>query len=94
MYGTVMIGKLAASPEDAEKAMALWTSERAGVVRGFVASGVLVAEDGTVVNFAQFASREDYAALSEDPEQDRWWRETFAPLLEEEPRWIDGEWLT
>jgi hypothetical protein len=93
MYGTVMVGKLAASPEDAEKAMDSWTSERAGRVPGFVASGVLVADDGTVVNFAQFASREDYEALAEDPEQDRWWRERFAPLLEGEPRWIDGEWF-
>ena len=32
-------------------------------------------------------------ALSDDPRQEVWWREHFAPLLSGEPRWIDGAWV-
>jgi hypothetical protein len=94
MYGTVMMGTLRGSRADVDAALADWLATRAPQVRGFVDAGLMVGDDGvTVVNWVRFASREDYAALSEDPAQDEWYRTRLAPLLDGEPRWTDGEWL-
>ena len=95
MYGTVMIGTLKTSREEAEKVMQAWLDERSGQVAGFVAAGLLFGDDGTsVVNYAQFESRAAYAKLADDPAQDEWWRTRMAPLLDGEPQWIDGDWIT
>ena len=51
-------------------------------------------DDGeTMIESVRFRSKQDYQALADDPEQDRWWRERFAPLLTSEPTWVDGTWL-
>ena len=93
MYGTVMVGALKGSRGDVEQALADWQSQQAPGAAGFVDSGILVSDDGsTVAMFARFESKETYVALSDDPEQDRWYQSRLAPLLEGEPRWIDGEW--
>jgi antibiotic biosynthesis monooxygenase (ABM) superfamily enzyme len=94
MYGTTMIGTLAAgvSADDVRNELKAWQSARQ--VPGFKTSHIMVAEDGkTVVNVAVFDSKEAYFALADDPEQSKWWAEHYAPLLDGEPRWIDGSWL-
>lgn len=93
MYGTVMIATLRGTREAAERALGDWLTERAPHVAGFLDAGLMFCDDGsTIVNYARFASREDYQALSGDPAQDQWWQQRLAPLLEGEPRWIDGGW--
>lgn len=93
MYGTVMIGKLKVSPEDAMRAEREWNEQRQ--VPGFVRSDFLAADDGqTVVVAVQFESKEQYMALADAPEQDEWWRTVMAPMLDGEPTWIDGTWQT
>jgi hypothetical protein len=95
MYGTTMVGTLAAGVT-ADKLRDLlkdWESKRQ--VPGFMSSHLLFGDDGkTVVNVAVFESKEAYFALADDPEQSKWWGEHFAPLLDGEPRWIDGAWIS
>lgn len=95
MYGTTMIGTLAAgvSADAVREELSAWEKERS--VAGFQSSHVLISDDGrTVVNVAVFESKEAYLALADDPVQDAWWQEHYAPLLEGEPRWIDGDWIS
>lgn len=94
MYGTTMIATLAdgVTAEQVRDELEGWQKERQ--VAGFQASHVLIADDGkTVVNVAVFDSKDAYTKLAEDPSQDAWWRDHYAPLLAGEPRWIDGDWL-
>ena len=91
-YGTVMVAKVkAGGVEKVRAAGQRWLAERAPVVRGFEDEWVLVGDDGTVVIAVRFASKEDYAALADDPAQDAFWREHMAPILED-VRWVDGTW--
>ena len=93
MYGSVMIGRLAAPIEQVEAASKAWESAVGSKLDGFVESVVLVGDDGvTVVLGARFKDKASYQALSDDPEQDRWWTEEMAPLLEGDVQWIDGTW--
>ena len=95
MYGTTMIGTLAAgvSADDVRNELKAWESQRRPA--GYMSSHVLVGDDGTtVVNVAVFDSKESYVALADDPEQSKWWAEHYAPLLNGEPRWIDGAWVS
>lgn len=95
MYGTTLIGTLASgvSADDIRAELQAWEKERSPA--GYQSSHVLVSDDGTtVVNVAVFSSKEAYAALADDPVQDQWWREHYAPLLAGEPRWIDGSWIS
>jgi hypothetical protein len=92
-YGTIMIGKLAATAtiEDWHKDLEDWKRERN--VEGFVAEYTLLGDDGkTIVSCVIFESEESYRRLADDPEQDRWWRERVVPLLEGDVQWIDGRW--
>jgi hypothetical protein len=92
-YGTIMIAKLAvgASVDDWRKSLEDWKRERN--VPGFQAEYTLAADDGrTMVSCVVFESKELYTQLADDPEQDKWYGERVAPLLEGEPRWIDGTW--
>lgn len=93
MYGTVMIGKLKGSAEEAMRASNAWNTERQ--VPGYRRSDMLFADDGqTIVVAVQFDSKEQYLALADSPEQDEWWRTVMAPMLDGEPTWIDGTWQT
>jgi Antibiotic biosynthesis monooxygenase len=94
MYGTTMIGKLAKNVTAADVRAELTAWEKARNVPGYMSTHALVTDDGrTVVNVAVFESKEAYLALADDPAQDAWWREHYAPLLDGEPQWIDGEWI-
>ena len=95
MYGTTMVGTLAdgVTADAVKTEIAAWESRRK--VPGFVSSHILVCDDGeTVVNVAVFDSKESYLALADDPAQDEWWQKHYAPLLDGEPRWIDGSWIS
>ena len=91
-YGTVMIGKVKPGTADkARDAGRRWLAERGPVVRGFEDEWVLIGDDDTVVMAVRFASKEDYAALADDPAQDAFWQEHMVPILED-VRWVDGTW--
>ena len=94
MYGTVMIGKLTSdtTAEALEKTLQAWSSrERSD---GFVDANVLISDDANhVVIATRFASKEQYWALADNPDQDEWYRATLAPLLDGDPTWIDGTWM-
>lgn len=95
MYGTTMIGKLAAgvSADDVRNELKAWESQRQ--VAGFMSSHVLLGDDGkTIVNVAVFESKDAYFALANDPEQGKWWEAHYAPLLDGDPQWIDGAWVS
>jgi antibiotic biosynthesis monooxygenase (ABM) superfamily enzyme len=95
MYGTTMIGTLArwVSADDVRAELEAW--ERQRHVPGFRSSHLMVGDDGnTVINVAIFDDVESYRALADDPEQDAWWREHCAPLLDGEPTWVDGSWIS
>jgi hypothetical protein len=93
MYGTVMIATYNGDRAAMTAALADWQRERSGSLPGYVSSGLVFADDGmTVANFAQFANKESYLALADDPMQDHWYSTRIAPLLTGEPQWIDGEW--
>ncbi|HZT67104.1 MAG TPA: hypothetical protein VFA11_15050 [Acidimicrobiales bacterium] len=92
-YGTVMLGKLAvgASMDDWRKGLEDWKRERR--VPGFQGEYALLGDDKrTIVSCVSFESEQAYRRLAEDPEQDQWYRERIAPLLEGDPQWIDGSW--
>jgi antibiotic biosynthesis monooxygenase (ABM) superfamily enzyme len=95
MYGTTMIGTLASgvTVKDVEAEMKAWEAQHHPA--GYVSSHVMVADDGkTVINVAMFENQELYMALADSPEQDEWWQKHYAPLLDGEPRWIDGSWIS
>ena len=92
MYGTAMVGKARGDANEVVQALMDWHAERAPKIDGFVSAGVVVSPDGRVVNYAEFESRDAYEKLGQDAEQDKWWRERMAPLLDGEPEWIDGDW--
>jgi hypothetical protein len=90
MYGTVMVATLKGSIEDVRQVSKEW--EHAGTPAGYVGEDILVGDDGsTVVVAVRFASKAEYQALADAPEQDEWWSTKMAPLLDD-VRWIDGEW--
>jgi hypothetical protein len=91
-YGTVMIGKRRAAPDEIRDAATTWERDRQ--VPGFLREDLLIGDDGkTMVAAVTFASKEDYARLADDPEQSRWWSTVLGPMLDGEPTWIDGAWL-
>jgi len=95
MYGTAMIGKLATGVTADQIRAELTAWESARKVPGYVSSHVLIADDGkTIVNVAVFDTKENYMALADDPAQDDWYQNHYAPLLDGDPEWIDGEWVT
>jgi hypothetical protein len=90
-----MIGTLATGvdSEAVRDVVAAWEKERH--VAGYRSSHLMLGDDGrTVINVAIFDNKKAYEALADDPAQDAWWREKFQPLLADEPRWIDGTWLS
>lgn len=91
-YGTVMIGRLAdgASVEDWMAGVKEWQEARQAA--GFQGEYTFLGDDGRLISCVIFESKERYQALSNDPEQDRWWNEKARPLLAADPEWIDGIW--
>lgn len=91
MYGTVMIAKIKGDPEELLEAVNRWRRQAPGYVR----SDALLGDDGqTIVVGVQFDSKDKYLALAASPEQDEWYRSVVVPVLDGEPTWIDGTWLS
>ena len=96
MFGTIAIAK----PRPGQEAAVVehfnrWWKDRAPIVPG-VLLGTLnrrVSNPAELMMTVVFASEAAYEHNANDPEQDRWYRELLT-LLEEEPRWIDGEVLS
>lgn len=91
-YGTIMIGKLK-TPGTGQSLVDAAKKWEERDVDGFQGSYSLLSDDGsTVVSCITCESKEKYIALADSPGQDEWWRSTMAPLLDGDPRWIDGMW--
>jgi hypothetical protein len=91
MYGTVMIAKTKATPDQVKASTERWAKERGPSV-GFVDEWLMTADDGRIVMAVRFESKDAYLALADDPAQNEWWQTEVAPLLDGEPDWIDGHW--
>jgi quinol monooxygenase YgiN len=95
MFGTIAVVK----PRPGQEAAVVehfnrWWKDRAPRVPG-VLMGTLnrnTSNPAELMMTVVFASANAYQNNANDPEQDRWFRE-LVPLLEEEPRWIDGDVL-
>ena len=78
--GTVMIARLDPGAEEGlREGGRRRVAERAPVVRGSEDEWVTLGDDGTVVLAVRFASKEDDAALADDPDQHAFWREHPGP---------------
>lgn len=93
MYGTVMIARPSVSIDELRRREQKWEAERSPGI-GYVDQWVMAADDGRLVMAVRFESKERYLALADDPAQDEWWSTEMAPLLDGDPEWIDGEWLS
>lgn len=95
MFGTVAIIKPKAGQEQKfVDALDQWWNQRAPEVRGAISSTLHRNESnpGELILSVVFASKEDYVANAENPEQDKWYQE-IRTLLDADPRWMDGEVL-
>jgi quinol monooxygenase YgiN len=95
MFGTIAVIKPRSGQEGAVvEHFNQWWRERAPKVPG-VLLGTLnrnTANPAELMMTVVFASETSYESNASDPEQDRWYRQ-LVTLLEEEPRWIDGDVL-
>jgi hypothetical protein len=64
-------------------------------VNGFHATYVLRPDDddGSALAAVLFEDRETYEANAHDPSTEAWYGR-FRALLEDDPEWIDGEWVS
>ena len=95
MFGSVFTMRPKSGKEDAVlELFERWDRERRPKVKGTLASHIYRSTDNPKewTCAVVFDSRENYMANAEDPGQDRWYRE-LVQLLEEEPRFKDGEVL-
>jgi hypothetical protein len=95
MFGTTALLKPHSGQEPAVvEHFNRWWRERAPSVPG-VLLGTLsrsASNPAELLLTVAFASKSSYESNAADPEQDRWYRQ-LVTLLEEEPRWIDGDVL-
>jgi len=95
MFGTIFTLKPKAGKEhELLDLFERWDHMRRQRIKGALASHLYRSTDNPKewMCAVVFDSRENYFANAEDPEQDLWYRELVS-LLEEEPRWMDGEVL-
>ncbi len=96
MFGTVAIIKPKAGQEQAfvEKLNAWWDGRRLQI-KGAIASTIHrnAANPSELIMSVVFDSEENYRANASDPAQDKWYQEVRA-LLQEDPRWMDGDVLS
>ena len=72
-----------------------WERERKPKVKGAIA-GLLLKPDkrpGELIGAGVFEDKASFMANASDPEQDRWYRR-LRELLEADPEWEDGEYVT
>lgn len=91
MYGTVMRAKAKAGKRREVVAMM-----GEGIdTKGFRATHVLLPDDDedAVVAGVIFEDQETYSANAHDPATEQWYGR-FRALLEEDPEWTDGGWVS
>ena len=93
MYGTVAMCSVL--PENTDKLVALAAAEDVLGIQGYLGTEIMVAENhaNTVLMVVRFRDRESYVANADSPGQDERYRE-FRALMESDPVWFDGEWVT
>jgi hypothetical protein len=95
MFGTTALAKPRSGQEGAVvEHFNHWWRDRAPKVRGALMGTLYrnTTNPAELIMTVVFASKALYEENANDPEQDRWYGELVA-LLEEEPRWIDGDVL-
>jgi antibiotic biosynthesis monooxygenase (ABM) superfamily enzyme len=93
MYGTVAMCSVL--PENAERLMALAVAEDGLGIEGYLGTEIMVAENhsNTLLMVVRFQDRESYVVNADSPGQDERYGE-FRALMESDPVWYDGEWVT
>ncbi len=92
MYGTVMRARATAGNRQAVVAMMGEGVDTAG----FRATYVLLLPDddeNSLIAGVIFEDRTTYSANAHDPATEAWYGR-FRALLEADPEWIDGEWVS
>ena len=91
MYGTVMHARATAGNRPAVVAMMGESLE----TNGFRATHVLLPDEDedAVVAAIVFEDRETYSANAHDPGTEAWYGR-FRALLEADPEWTDGDWVS
>lgn len=93
MYGTVALCTVA--PESVDRLRALAAAEGLVGINGYLGTDLMVPENhpGMLLMVVRFTDRESYVANAESPDQDARY-EDFRALMESDPVWYDGEWIT
>jgi antibiotic biosynthesis monooxygenase (ABM) superfamily enzyme len=93
MFGTIARAKI--RPENRDKFRAVLESEGQVVVPGYVSSHLMFPEgrDDEAYLVVFFDDRDSYMKNADDPAQDERYQK-FRALLEEDPEWMDGDWVT
>jgi hypothetical protein len=91
MYGTLMRARALSGRR--EEVVAMMGESRDA--RGFRATYLLLPDDDdqAVVAGVLFEDRATYSANAHDPETEAWYGR-FRALLEDDPEWTDGDWVS
>jgi antibiotic biosynthesis monooxygenase (ABM) superfamily enzyme len=83
------------APENVDRMRALAAAEDLIGIRGYLGTDVMVPENhpGTLLMVVRFDDRDSYVANAESPDQNARYEE-FRALMEADPVWYDGEWIT
>jgi quinol monooxygenase YgiN len=93
MYGTVALCKVAPGNFDALRALA--AAEGSLDIDGYLGTDVMLAENhaDALLMVVRFRDKDSYVANADSPAQDARFQE-FRALMEADPVWYDGEWIT
>ena len=96
MYGSIFHMRAKAGQEQKiVEQFDAWERDRRPGLDGAMGGLVMIpdGEPGTVVAVAVFRDKASYQANADDPAQGEWYQELRA-LLEEDPAWEDGEFVS
>lgn len=93
MYGTAFTMKpKPGQEEEIANVFKEWEQQKKPNVKGVKAGYLYKFDQGGMMGVAIFETKEDYLANANDPQQDQWFQK-LRNLLEEDPKWNDGEVL-
>jgi hypothetical protein len=92
MFVQVIKGKVT-DREGARRLMDRWNAELRPGADGFLGATIGITDDGTMINAARFASREQAMANSSRAEQGAWWAE-FEKCFADSPTFRESEDIT